>query len=406
MQRHRRILLTGARVVQPFRTLENGDVLIEDASITHVDKAGFRVRGPKEVIELKSFTLFPGFIDVHIHGATGVDTLEASTADLERVSGFLATQGVTGWVPTLVPAAPELYQRALQSIREAAIQPQQLSSAKLRTEREAPASIGARVLGVHYEGPFVNESQCGALRREHLRTFVGPADVEQLPLANDGAVKMMTLAPEIAGGIALVAELEKRNWVVSIGHTRADVATLDRALSAGARHMTHFMNAMAPLHHRAPGPIGWGLLHDDVTCDFIADGIHLDPLMLRLLLRTKGAPRLSLISDAIAAAGMGDGSYHIWDEVIQVEHGRTRNARGSIAGSVISMLDAARKMRSLGATDVELAQMGALNPAKLLRLDSECGSIETGKRADLVAIDEGGNVKLTIIGGEVAFSQL
>jgi len=176
---------------------------------------------------------------------------------------------------------------------------------------------------------------------------------------------------------------------------------LDRALAAGARHMTHFMNAMAPLHHRAPGPIAWGLSHDDVTCDVIADGIHLDPFMLRLLLKVKGERGISLISDAISAAGRGDGDYQIWGETISVKDGRTSNAAGSIAGSVITMLDAVRLMHSLDVSYVQLGQLASLNPARLLGLSAECGSIEAGKRADLVALDESGDVKLTLIGGNV-----
>ena len=214
---------------------------------------------------------------------------------------------------------------------------------------------------------------------------------------------MITLAPEVEGGVELISELHKRGWVISIGHTRAGIPLLEAAFANGARHMTHFMNAMAPLHHRNPGPINWGLSRDDVTCDMIADGIHLDPSMLRLLVKVKGSNRLSLISDSIAAAGKGDGEYQIWGETITVKNGRTSNAAGSIAGSVISMSDAVRMMCSLGFSAVEVAQMASLNPARLLRIDHECGSIEEGKRADLVAIDADGSVKLTIVGGEVVF---
>jgi N-acetylglucosamine-6-phosphate deacetylase len=215
---------------------------------------------------------------------------------------------------------------------------------------------------------------------------------------------MMTLAPEIEGGIELVRELSRRGWIVSIGHTRAAAEVLDRACSAGAHHMTHFMNAMAPLHHRNPGPIGWGLSRDDVTCDVIADGIHLDPLMLQLLRKLKTPERLSLISDAIAAAGLGDGDYQIWGETISVSHGQTQNAHGSIAGSVITMLDAVRMMLSLGVSQVEVAQMASTNPARLLCIDGDCGSIEEGKRADLVALDQNGGVRLTIVDGMLVHS--
>jgi N-acetylglucosamine-6-phosphate deacetylase len=172
---------------------------------------------------------------------------------------------------------------------------------------------------------------------------------------------------------------------------------------AGAHHMTHFMNAMSPLHHRAPGPVGWGLLNDDVSCDVIADGVHLDPLMLKLILRCKTPARINLISDAVAPAGLGDGEYEIWGETITVTEGRTRNARGSIAGSVITMLDAVRLMLSLGVARQDVARMAASNPARLLGLDKDYGSIEEGKRADLTALDREGNVRLTLTGGRIAF---
>jgi N-acetylglucosamine-6-phosphate deacetylase len=263
---------------------------------------------------------------------------------------------------------------------------------------------GAHVLGVHYEGPFVNTAQCGALHTEYFKTYASVADLDSLPLPSSG-VRMITLAPEVTGGIELVRELRARGWVISIGHTRADVKLLDAACDAGAHHMTHFMNAMAPLHHRSPGPIAWGLSRDDVTFDCIADGVHLDPFMLRLLLKVKGVGGISLISDAIAAAGKGDGDYRIWGETISVKNGRTANASGSIAGSVINMLDAVRLLHSLGVSYGDLARMASLNPARLLGLDNVCGSIEPGKRADLVALDNDNNPVLTIISGKTFLSR-
>jgi N-acetylglucosamine-6-phosphate deacetylase len=191
--------------------------------------------------------------------------------------------------------------------------------------------------------------------------------------------------------------LKRRGWVISIGHTRAGLELLDAACDAGARHMTHFMNAMSPLHHRSPGPIAWGLSRDDVTFDMVADGIHLDPFMLRLLVKLKGSQSISLISDAIAAAGKGDGDYQIWGETISVKNGRTANASGSIAGSVISLLDAVRVMRSVGVSNVDIAQMASTSPARLIGVDHDCGSIEIGKRADLVAFAPDGTIKQTFV---------
>ena len=169
--------------------------------------------------------------------------------------------------------------------------------------------------------------------------------------------------------------------------------------------MMHFMNAMTPLHHRDIGAVGWGLTHDDVTCDLIADGIHIDRSILKFITKTKSTERVSLISDAIAAAGLGDGDYKIWGEQINVTNGRTQNDRRSIAGSVITMLDAVRMMLSLGFSESEVARMASLNPARLLGIDFDYGSIDEGKRADLVALDDASNVRLAIIGGRIAFQE-
>lgn len=376
-----KLLLRDATVISPNRTIEHGSILVEDGYISSIDEAGAT---GADTIDLGGLTILPGFIDVHIHGAVGVDVMDATPEGLREISEFLTSQGVTAWVPTFVPASDENYASAVGAISH------------------SMQHRGARVLGVHYEGPFVNSAQCGALHTEYFKTYSGPQALDSLPVP-ENAVRMITLAPEVSGGVELVRELKARGWVISIGHTRADLKVLDEACDAGARHMTHFMNAMSPLHHRSPGPIAWGLSREDVTFDLIADGIHLDPFMLRLLMKIKGRQGISLISDAIAAAGKGDGDYQIWGETISVKNGRTANASGSIAGSVISMLDAVRLMHSLGVSYVDLAEMAAGNPARLLGLDRSCGSIEVGKRADLVALDQDDKVKLTIIGGDVAF---
>lgn len=388
-------LLRNARIVLPDRVSE-GAILIEGGRIARILDlhAGESVKSDV-VINLDGLKLFPGFIDIHIHGAVGVDTNEADARSLQRVARFLAENGVTSWLPTLVPDREENYLRAIHTIDEL-----------IRTQSELKPTAAARAVGVHYEGPFVNQKQCGALHTEFFKTFAARDELESLPrLSAQDAVHLITLAPEIEGGIELVKELVKQNWIVSIGHTRAEVDVLDRACEAGARHMTHFMNAMSPLHHRAPGPIGWGLLNDSVSVDVIADGIHVDPLMLKLVLRCKQPRRVSLISDAVAPTGLGDGRYEIWGETITVTNGRTENVRGSIAGSVITMLDAVRRMLSLGVAATDVARMASTNPARLLGIDKTCGSIEEGMRADLVALDDEGRVRLTLISGRVAHRQ-
>ena len=390
----RKLLLRNAAVVMPDRVIPRGSILIENGLVARIDEsAGLDTSGEAlnasdaEMIDLSGTTILPGFIDFHIHGAVGVDVMEATPDGLREVSRYLASQGVTAWLPTFVPASDENYARAIAAIAES---------------MRGADNTGARVLGVHYEGPFVNSAQCGALHTEYFKTYKSPADLDRLPVG-ENMLRMITLAPEVEGGVELVRELKRRGWVISIGHTRATLEVLDQAYNAGARHMTHFMNAMAPLHHRTPGPIAWGLANEDVSIDMIADGIHLDPFMLHLLLQIKGVKAISLISDAIAAAGKGDGDYKIWGETISVRNGRTANASGNIAGSVISMLDAVRLLHSLDVSYIDLAQLASTNPARLLGLDHECGTLEPGKRADLVALSATGKTRLTLIAGHIAF---
>lgn len=354
--------------------------------------------------EFEGLTLVPGFIDVHCHGAVGVDVNTADSADLLKVAKFLAGNGVTAWMPTLVPDSDEIYRRAINAIDEL-------------MELQAGMPV-AQAVGVHYEGVFASEAMCGALRSEYFRTYTGTPQKDHLvrperwpPLfGKDGSfaelpklksgVHMTTLAPEVDGGIDLIKDLVADGWVVSIGHTRADAATLERAYDAGARHMTHFFNAMSGIHHRELGVAGWGLANQDVTFDIIADGIHVEPQMLELACRIKSPERVSLISDSVAPTGLGDGEYELWGEKITVRKGRTQNERGSIAGSVSTLFDAVKTMRTLGFTDVEIAKMAAANPARLLGLDTR-GSIEVDRRADIAGFDRAGDIAFTMIGGEI-----
>jgi N-acetylglucosamine-6-phosphate deacetylase len=258
----------------------------------------------------------------------------------------------------------------------------------------------AQAVGVHYEGVFANEKMCGALRPEFFKSGQWSVRGGQLPKLKKG-VHMTTLAPELDSGIELIKKLVEEGWVVSIGHTRADPKTLDAAFEAGAKHLTHFFNAMSGIHHRDVGVAGWGLSKSDVSFDIIADGIHVTPEMLKLACTAKGTDKVSLISDSVAPTGLGDGDFELWGETISVTNGRTKNERGSIAGSVISVHDAVKRMLKLGFSEMEVAKMASTNPAKVIGLDQEIGSIEIGKRADLVAIDSKGHIRFTMIGGQI-----
>ncbi|NNE98122.1 MAG: N-acetylglucosamine-6-phosphate deacetylase [Pyrinomonadaceae bacterium] len=374
-------LLKNARLVLENEICEGIDVLLKNGLVAEISNES---EIPDEIIDLESLRLLPGFIDIHNHGAVGFDVNESSTDDLVEIARFLASKGVTAWLPTLVPDSDENYRRTIGSIDRL-------------MEKQDNLPI-AQALGVHYEGVFANERMCGALRPEFFKSFKNSNELSKLPRLKTG-IHFTTLAPEVENGIALVEKLVDQNWIVSIGHTKADTKLLDEAHSAGARHLTHFFNAMTGLHHRNMGVVGWALTKNAATFDIIADGIHVDPKMLKFAVEAKTVDRVSLISDSVLPTGLGDGDYEIWGGKISVSGGKTQNEKGSIAGSVITMLDAFRMMKSVGFSDSEVSKMASLNPAKLLGVENSCGSIETGKRADLVVLDENENLKMTFVGG-------
>ena len=384
------ILLKNATLVLSNEKAENNQVLIENEYISEITAEYNDLIFDKE-IDLANLDVFAGFIDVHIHGAVGVDTNVADVNDFYKMAKFLAGNGVTTWLPTFVPDADYNYERGIAAIDEL-----------MKIQANEPI---AQIVGVHYEGIFANEKMCGALRPEYFKTLKNGDEISQIPRLKKG-VHLTTLAPEIENGIETIERLISENWIVSIGHTKAETEILDEAFSAGAKHLTHFYNAMTALHHRNVGVVGWALTNKDVTFDIIADGVHVHPEMLKFAARTKTPDKVSLISDSVLPTGLGDGEFEIWNEQISVVNGKTQNERGSIAGSVIKMLDAVKMMLKLGFTPSEVSKMASRNPAKLLGIDKNYGSIEVGKRADLVALDDDGSVKFVMIGGKIAVNNL
>ncbi len=372
-------------IIMPSQKAETSSILIENDKVAEISFGDKNFKAD-ETLDLSNATLYAGFIDIHNHGAAGVDVNSASAEDLQKVGKFLAGQGVTAWLPTFVPDTDENYRKVITVIDEV-----------MQTQADEPI---AQILGVHYEGVFANKTMCGALRPQFFKTFKRGDEIESLPRLKKG-IHITTLAPEVENGIELVKELKKQNWIISVGHTKADLKTLDEAFEAGAKHLTHFFNAMTGLHHRDVGVVGWALTKDEVTFDIIADGVHVHPQMLKFSVQNKGEDKVSLISDSVATAGLGDGDFELWGEKVSVVNGKTQNERGSIAGSVIAMLDAVKMMRELGFSECEASRMASANPARLLGIEKNYGSIEVGKRADLVALDEQGNVILTLIGGKI-----
>ncbi len=298
-----------------------------------------------------------GLVDLHVHGAFGVDLLTADAAELDRLALGLAARGVEGFVPTLVP------------VRLGELAPLLARLSAWVRSRTPGDGRGAMPLGIHLEGPFVSPNRSGALHRERL---LDGSDARTVDAFFDAVGEIpgrpvVTLAPEVPGGLDLVSRFAARGWLVSLGHTEADVPTLDEALRRGAKHMTHFGNAMKPLHHRDAGPIGWGLLRDEVTVDVIADLHHLSPEMLALVRRCKGPEGFALISDAAPCAGLPDGAYSVWGETLVVSAGAVRNAAGGLAGSVALLDECVARMASCCAASADEARRAASEtPRRLL----------------------------------------
>ncbi|HSF23263.1 MAG TPA: N-acetylglucosamine-6-phosphate deacetylase [Blastocatellia bacterium] len=390
------LLLHNARVIREDG-IQHGGLMVRDGRIAEIFEHTQTPTGISsgESIDLGEGLLAPGLIDIHIHGSAGIDVQNTDNDGLSTLSEFLLKEGVTGYFTTLVPTEEQRYRSAISTV-QSRIQAQVLSKG------------GARILGIHFEGPFVSHNKCGALQPGHFRTYDGDPRSINTFVGLDGIPtlrSLMTVAPEVTGGIDLTRELTRRGLRVFVGHTQAEPSTLDLAFEAGARHMTHFPNALDPLHHRKPGAVAWGLLGEEVTMDCIADLCHVDPLMLRLIYRSKSASRMALISDAIQPAGLGDGDYTVWGTRIAVRDGVTAvgegPSKGALAGSVITLRQAMKNMISIGVPVHEAVKMASLTPARAAGVDSEIGSVETGKRADLISLDEEFDVGLAISAGEV-----
>jgi N-acetylglucosamine-6-phosphate deacetylase len=402
------LLLHNASVV--FQSgIQRGGVLIRHGRIAHIFAGDDKPSGmsANESVDVRSAYLAPGLIDIHIHGSAGVDVQDADSHQLARLSAFLLREGVTGYFATFVPTDERGYRAAIAEI-DSYVEHQDES-----THNQA-RQFGARVLGIHFEGPFVSHDKCGALKREHFRTYDGdPRSIEIFTRSggDDGSAggRLVTLAPEVEGGLDLTRDLAERGARPFMGHSTADLDTLNAAALAGARHITHFPNALDPLHHRKPGPVAWGLVRDDVSLDCIVDFHHVHPLMLELIYQSKMANRMALISDAIQPTGLGDGEFSVWGGAVTVRNGVTAltggPAQGTIAGSVITMRQALRNILSIGVPVHEAIHMASLTPARAAGIEREFGSIEIGKRADLVSFDEVFTPQFAVVGGVVALDE-
>jgi N-acetylglucosamine-6-phosphate deacetylase len=335
---------------------------------------------------------FPGFIDVHVHGAVGADTMDASPEGLTRMARFYARHGVTSFLPTTMTQSHDRIMAALRVVRDLMGQP----------------TGGARIAGAHLEGPYINVKLIGAQNPAFVRTATA---VETRELLDLGVIQRITLAPEFPENHSLIQAAASQGIAVSAGHTQAGPDELKAAIALGLRFTTHTFNAMVPLHHRNPGTVGAAMAFDELTCEIIPDLVHVHPVAIRALNNAKQG-KVILITDAMAGAGMPDGQYDLGGLAVTVSGGRAQLSEGTpgagtLAGSIATMDAGVRNFAS--ATGQPLRNVAAaqarFHTAPAHPNTRNTGAINPGKDADIVVLDPDGIVQMTIVRGEVVYDR-
>ena len=379
------LVITGGRVVTPFRVLEPGTVIVREGKIAALEEGARSVEGEAGVIDAQGLTVAPGLMDIHVHGGSGHDTMDATPEAIREMARFFARHGVTSFLPTTMSAGRE---ETLTAIRNVA-----------RCMEEG--TDGAEVLGVHMEGPYISVEKKGAQPPSQIR----PADPEEYrAFFQAGPVRLITLAPEVPENRELITYAVEHGAAVAVGHSAATYEEVLEAVSLGLSQATHTFNGMAGLHHRRPGTVGAVLSCDEIYAQVIVDFVHIHPAVVKLLVRAKGPERTVLITDAIRAAGMPDGTYELGGQRVIVREGEARLPTGSLAGSILTMDRAVRNV--MEAAELSLPQaleMATITPARSIGVEDRKGSLEQGKDADIILLDEKLRVVLTLVGGRVVF---
>jgi N-acetylglucosamine-6-phosphate deacetylase len=379
------ILIKNAKVITPAGVWERGWLVSRDRHIDLMGSGDAPAMEHVETIDANGLTLLPGFIDVHVHGAVGHETMDASQDGLQRLAAFFASHGVTAFLPTTWTDTRTRIRAALENI-----------AACIGTQPN-----GATIVGAHLEGPYISVEKRGAQRIQDVRR----ADRDEaLAFLDLNVIRLLVLAPEYEENLWLIEECVRRGITVSIAHTDATFDQVQRAATLGVTHATHTYNAMRGLNHREPGALGAVLTNQNIGCELIADNIHVHPAAMQLLYACKGQEHVILITDSVRSTGLPDGEYAIDERTVRVKDGVVRLPDGTLAGSTLTMDRALQNfMRATGQPLEAIWQTSSLNAARSIHLADRKGSLEVGKDADLVLVDEQINVHLTVAEGAIVY---
>jgi N-acetylglucosamine-6-phosphate deacetylase len=396
------LAFTIGRLLTPTGAVEHPLVLVEQGRILEISPWSSR-QLPSEVSisNLGDGVMAPGYVDLHIHGSAGYDVMDDTAEALPAIEQLLPRHGVTSYFPTTVTAPMDKTLRALERLADA-IEERERDREQAHERQPTDSKRRALPLGIHLEGPFISHARRGVHPPEQLLTPTLTL-FERFWQAARGRIRMMTIAPELENAPEVIAEAARRAVCVSLGHSDADFATAERGIAAGARHATHTFNAMRPLDHstldhRSPGILGAVLTDRRLSADIIADGVHLDPAIVKLFAKAKGPEQTVLITDAISATGMPEGRYRLGSFEVDVRDGRCM-ADGKLAGSVLTMDRAVRNLARFAEWDLAQAVAAASqNPARVARIANK-GVLTAGADADFVVLSQEGQVLRTFVGG-------
>lgn len=377
--------IVNVNLVLPDKIISDG-MIVFDSKIKEITPISSLLKNSDiEIIDGKGGYVTPGFIDMHIHGAGGHDTMEGTPQALSNISRTIIKTGVTHFLPTTMTMEVLKIKKALDNIAYC-------------SKKEMD---GAQILGANVEGPFISSEYKGAQAEDNIKK-------PDINIFSDyfSDIKVITVAPEIEGAQQLIKVASGRGIIVSVGHSGASYEDVIRARESGLKHATHLFNAMTGLHHRNPGIVG-AVLSSDISCELIADCIHINPAVLKLVTETKNTDNIILITDSMEAAGLDEGAYSLGGQKVIVKNEAARLENGALAGSILTLNKAVINMIKASNLPLEdVVNMVTLNPARLLNIEHKMGSLKKGLQANLSLFDKGFNVQKVFVRGKEKYSSV